>query len=95
MTSDPILGNERFNVVQFFDDGTYEYVRRNVDAKEAVDAARHYTRSIAVTMRVVNQVIITDMMDQTVFHWKIDEGIVFPRPAEMESLGHVEKKDVQ
>ena len=37
---------ELFHVVQLFPDGEYEYVRRNVNAKEAVDAAYHYTHSV-------------------------------------------------
>jgi hypothetical protein len=35
-----------FSVCQFFADGSYEYVRRFVDAEEAVQAARHYTTSV-------------------------------------------------
>ena len=37
-----------FSVCQFFEDGTYEYVRRFVGAQEAVEAARHYTDNVAV-----------------------------------------------
>lgn len=69
---------ERFNTVQFFENGTYEYVRRNVSAREAVEAAHHYTKSVAARAGMVTQVIITDMLDQTVFDWRYDQGIVFP-----------------
>ena len=77
--------NERFNVVQFFKDGTYEYVRRNVTAEDAVKAAQHYTQSVAVRMDLVNRVIVTDMLDQTCFEWK-DGKIIFPTQNEIDEV---------
>jgi hypothetical protein len=76
---------EKFNVVQFFDDGTYEYVRRNVDAEEAVNAAKHYCTSVGAKLGMVRQVLITDQGDITVFQWKFGEGIVFPLPKKQTS----------
>lgn len=73
---------ELFNVVQFFTDGTSEYVRRMVPPQEAVAAAKHYTESVAVRMGMVERVIITDMGDLTVFEWKKGQGITFPPQAE-------------
>lgn len=70
---------EKFNVVQFFEDGTNEYVRRAVPAKEAMEAAKHYTESVAVKMGVVTEVMITDMGDCCCFHWKKNGGVVFPK----------------
>lgn len=69
---------EGFNVVQFFEDGQYEYVRRNVSAKEAGAAMAHYTRSMAVRMGMVKRVIITDELDQICFEWEYEKGITFP-----------------
>lgn len=69
---------EGFNVVQFFSTGQYEYVRRNVSAKDAGAAMGHYTRSVAARMGVVTKVIITDMLDQTCFEWEYGKGITFP-----------------
>lgn len=84
--------NERFNVVQFFEDGSHEYVRRGVGARDAVAAMMHYKRSVAARMGMVTQVMITDMLDQTVFHWTYEKGIVFPTTADMEALGEPEVK---
>jgi hypothetical protein len=41
MTDKPEAEGE-FNVVQFFKDGSSEYVRRHVDAETAVVVAHHY-----------------------------------------------------
>ena len=81
--------NERFNVVQFFEDGTHEYVRRNVIATEAVEATKHYTNSVAAKHGIVVRVLITDMLDQTVFHWEYKQGIVFPTRDQLEKMGEV------
>jgi hypothetical protein len=70
--------DEKFNVVQFFEDGTNEYVRRAIGAQEAVDAARHYCHSVAARLGMVNRVIITDMGDSTVFEWIRGKGVTFP-----------------
>lgn len=70
---------DMFNVVQFFEDGSYEYVRRNVSPKEAGAAMAHYTRSVGARMGMVKRVIITDMMDCTCFEWEYQKGITFPK----------------
>jgi hypothetical protein len=49
-----------FSVCQFFEDGSYEYVRRGVGPKEAVEAAHHYTNNVAAKQGIVKRVIITD-----------------------------------
>jgi hypothetical protein len=71
-------GPEEFSVAQFFADGSYEYVRRGVNALEAVRAARHYTHNVAAKLGIVDRVIITDGGDDTVFEWIKDRGITFP-----------------
>lgn len=70
-----------FSVVQFFEDGGYEYVRRFVDAGEAVRAARHYTRSVGAQIGMVRRVIITDGGDFTNFEWMFGEGVTYPPEA--------------
>lgn len=70
-----------FSVCQFFEDGSYEYVRRNVGAEEAVTAARHYTDNVAAKMGITQRVIITDGGDACVFEWKRGEGVIYPTPA--------------
>lgn len=71
------MSNE-FSVVQFFEDGTYEYVRRFVSAEEAMTAAKHYMSSVGVKMGLVKRVIITDGGDCCCFDWNPTDGVVFP-----------------
>ena len=75
------MDNE-YSVCQFFKDGTYEYVRRFVSAQEAVEAAKHYTTSVAAKMGMVERVIITDGGDCCNFEWVNGKGITYPTAAE-------------
>lgn len=70
---------ELFNVVQFFPDETYEYVRRGVTAEEAVEAARHYCSSVGARLGTTRRVIITDDGDYCNFEWRFGEGITYPK----------------
>ncbi len=69
--------DELFSVVQFFMDGTSEYVRRNVSAEDAVNAAKHYCNSVAAKTGIVTRVIITDMGDCCCFEWQYGKGVTF------------------
>lgn|SRR5262245_36106693 len=69
--------SERYNVVQFFDNDTHEYVRRRVGAEDAMRATGHYTHSVAARIGMVRRVIITDDGDNTVWDWRFGDGIVF------------------
>ena len=69
---------EKFNVIQFFLAGSYEYVRRYVGAKEAVLAAKHYTSSVGARLGTTTRVIITDSGDCTNFEWINGRGITYP-----------------
>ena len=71
------MSDEKFNVCQFFEDGSYEYVRRFVPAEEAVKAAHHYCNSVAARMGITKRVIITDGGDSINFEWKFGEGVTF------------------
>jgi hypothetical protein len=75
-----------FSVCQFFEDGSYEYVRRFVGAEEAVKVARHYTDNVAAKMGITTRVIITDGGDHCVFEWKRGEGVTFPTPEQRQDL---------
>lgn len=66
-----------FSVCQFFADDTSEYVRRNVDAKTAVEAAHHYCHSVGAQIGTTVRVIITDSDDCTNFEWKFGQGVTF------------------
>jgi hypothetical protein len=72
---------DEFSVCQFFEDGSYEYVRRGVGAEEAVLAARHYTDNVAARLGLTARVIITDGGDYIVFEWKQGEGVTYPPEA--------------
>jgi len=67
-----------FSVCQFFEDGTYEYVRRMVSAEDAMTAVKHYTNNVATRMGLVTRVIITDGGDSTCFEWVNGQGVVYP-----------------
>lgn len=84
---------DQYNVVQFFKDGTHEYVRRAVPALEAVQATQHYTQSVGARMGTTVRVIITDMLDQTCFEWQ-DGKITFPTQQMMDEVSDkLEKSD--
>lgn len=72
------MDDQRFNVCQFFEDETYEYVRRGVSAEEAVETAHHYCTSLGAKMGTTRRVIITDEDDFTNFEWKFGEGVTYP-----------------
>jgi hypothetical protein len=69
---------ELFNVVQVMEDGTEEYVRRNVSAEEAMKAVAHYTHNVATSLGLTKQVIITDQLDCTNLLWEKGKGFTFP-----------------
>ena len=79
---------ELYNVVQFFPNGQYEYVRKHVSAKEAVNATQHYTQAGSAV-----RVIITDMMDCICFEW--NEGrVIYPTQELIDgTLDAMEKND--
>jgi hypothetical protein len=81
MQGSKVMGDTEFSVWQFFIDGNHERVRDHVTAKEAVEAAHHYTHNVAVAAGVVERVIITDGGDNCVFEWKSGEGITWPEEA--------------
>lgn len=74
---------ELFSVCQFFPDETYEYVRRNVSAEEAVKAFKHYTTCVGARIGTTTRVILTDMGDCIAMEWQHGKGITFPRKEDM------------
>lgn len=69
---------ETYSVCQFFFNGDYEYVRRNVSAEEAVKAFRHYTDNVATKVGcIVERVIITDGGDCTNIEWVAGKGFSY------------------
>lgn len=76
------MTTELFNVVQFFENGVYEYVRRNVPAADAVEAFKHYCNSLGAQMGMTVRVIITDQGDCTNAVWEFGKGITYPKQEE-------------
>lgn len=67
-----------FSVAQFFPDGSHEYVRRYVNAEEAMKAFVTYTNNPASKIGITKRVIITDGGDFIAAEWKHGEGLVYP-----------------
>ncbi len=72
------MSTGEFNVCQFFEDGSYEYVIRNADPRTAVETAKRFTESVGAKIGTTKRVIITDAGDNTNFEWKFGEGVTFP-----------------
>ena len=70
--------NREFSVCQFFEDESYEYVRRFVSAQEAIEAFQFYTHNVSSSMGLTRRVILTDSGDVINMEWKYGEGIVYP-----------------
>lgn len=64
--------------MQFFQDDTWEYVRRAVALEEAGAAFKHYTGCVAARMGLIKRVIITDAGDFTNAEWVYGKGLVYP-----------------
>jgi len=77
-----------FNVVQFFRDGSYEYVRRWVTAQEAWNAFVHFTTNPASKVGITYRVIITDGGDDTTAEWKFGKGLTYPKVKNPHALGN-------
>lgn len=67
-----------FSVCQFFDDGSYEYVRRYVSAEEAGTAFGHYCSSVGARLGMTKRVIITDGGDCINAEWEFGKGLTYP-----------------
>lgn len=68
---------DEYSVCQFFEDDSYEYVRRFVGAEEAVKAAKHYCTSVGAQLGTTRRVIITDGGDCINFEWQFGKGITY------------------
>lgn len=79
--------DEKYNVVQFFMDESYEYVRTNVTAEEAVKTFRFFTTNVASKVGTTVRVIITDSGDCINMEWQFGKGITYPKREELEQSG--------
>lgn len=71
------MSENEFSVVQFFEDESYEYVRRWCGPKEAAEIAHLYCTNVAAQYGITKRVIITDGGDCINFEWKFGEGVTF------------------
>ena len=73
------MSKGEFSVCQFFEDESYDYVRRFVDAEEAMLAAHAYSHNPAAKIGITKRIIITDGGDCTCFEWQYGLGVTFIR----------------
>lgn len=71
------MSDGEFSVYQEFEDGMQECVRTRVDAKTAVEAAKHYTTSVGAQIGTTKRVFIVDGGDCTNFEWQFGKGVIF------------------
>ena len=69
---------DEYSVYQFFQDDSYECVRKFVSAKEAVKVFKFYTNNVASRIGTTVRVIITDGGDLINAEWIFGKGITFP-----------------
>jgi hypothetical protein len=72
-----------FSVCQFFADGSYEYYKRSIEAREAVKAAHFLSHNVAARYGQTCRVIITDGGDHCVFEWQRGMGVTWPTPEQL------------
>lgn len=69
---------ELFSVCQFFEDGSYEFVKKGVGVEEAVNTFKGYATSVGAKIGTTVRVVIVDDGDCTNMEWKFGLGITFP-----------------
>jgi len=67
-----------FNVVQFFEDGSSDYIRRNVGPEEAMTTLGDYSRRPAAKIGIIKRLVVTDDGDCCNAEWKYGEGFTYP-----------------
>ena len=72
------MTDDKFQVFQFFEDGSYELVRPWCHTDEAMRVALHYCTSVGAKLGITKRVIVVDNGDCIAFEWKFGEGVVFP-----------------
>ena len=71
----PELGPQ-FNVVQFFEDGSCEYVARDLYAAAAAKLMNQLAQSVGARIGTTVRIIITDGGDCLAAEWRWGEGLV-------------------
>ena len=70
------------SVCQFFQDGTYEWVKRSVGLADAAAAALRFSSNVSAGIGLTSRVIITDADDCTNWDWCYGEGVRLPQDAD-------------
>lgn len=78
MPEDNYEPEEHFNVVLFYHDGSYNYLKRWLGPEEALHLFRQAIISIGARLGIIEQVMITDGGDFCNMQWIRGKGIVFP-----------------
>jgi len=84
--------NERFRVFQFFEDGSYEEIRRDLGAREAVETAYFYCTNVAANVGITRRVIVVDSGDYTNFEWRYGIGVTYPTRDMIEENKRLQEK---
>ena len=71
---------ETFSVVQFFPNGTHEYLERSVPPQAAVERFFEAQLTVGARIGAVHRLIITDADDFIAAEWVFGRGLTFPRP---------------
>lgn len=69
------MDEERFSVCRVFDDGTCEYVQRDVTVAVAVEAFASSTTGIGPWLGTVQQVVVMDLDNVVSLEWNFGKGI--------------------
>ena len=72
------MTEELFNTVQFFPDGSHEYIARAVPIAQAMEKACSYIARPAAKIGIIQRVIVTDAGDRCCFEWRFMKGITYP-----------------
>lgn len=72
------MENEKFNVVQFFEDDSTELVVVEAIPEKAVQRAVSLATSVGAQIGTTKRVVITDSGDLTNWEWVYGQGLIFP-----------------
>ena len=68
---------EQFNVHFVYPDESHTEERHRISAEEAITFAMRAIRRPAAQVGMLEEILITDMGDSCVWHWKFGKGVVF------------------
>jgi hypothetical protein len=72
------MKTELFDVWLFYRSGYHQRLEEDLEAEEAVKAAKRFTESVGAKTGLLLEIRIVDGGDNCVFQWKRGEGVTFP-----------------